>query len=52
MRQMGMPLATIRHVLAAADDVPADAETLVHNYIQGLKAQLERAQNLAEKLCK
>jgi DNA-binding transcriptional MerR regulator len=47
MRQMDMPLATIRQVLAAA---PADAETLVHAYWQEREHRMEQARRLLHDL--
>ena len=47
MRQMDMPLATIRRVLAVA---PADAETLVHDYWQAQEQRMERSRRIVHDL--
>jgi DNA-binding transcriptional MerR regulator len=47
MRQMDMPLITIRQVLSAA---PAQAETLVQEYWQGQEQRMERARRLLQDL--
>lgn len=47
MRQMDMPLATIRQVLAAA---PAPAEALVQSYLQAQEQRLARQQRLLQDL--
>jgi DNA-binding transcriptional MerR regulator len=47
MRQMDMPLATIRQVLAAA---PAQAETLVQDYWQARERRMEQARRLLDDL--
>lgn len=47
MRQMDMPLGTIRQVLAAA---PAQAEALVQEYWQGQEQRMERARRLLQDL--
>jgi DNA-binding transcriptional MerR regulator len=43
MRQMGMPLATIRQVLAAA---PAEAELLVQGHVRAMEAQVAQARRI------
>ncbi len=43
MRQMGMPLATIRQVLAA---VPAEAELLVQDHVHAMEAQVAQARRM------
>lgn len=43
MRQMGMPLATIRQVLGA---VPAEAELLVQDHVRALEAQVAQARRM------
>ncbi len=43
MRQMGMPLATIRQVLAAS---PAEAELLVQDHVRALEAQVVQARRM------
>lgn len=47
MRQMDMPLATIRQVLAAA---PADAETLVHAHVREMEQRAEQARRMVYSL--
>jgi len=47
MRQMDMPLATIRQVLAAA---PADAEPLVRSYWQEREKRMEQARRMVQGL--
>jgi DNA-binding transcriptional MerR regulator len=47
MRQMDMPLATIRQVLAAA---PAEAETMVHQYWRMREQRMEQARRLLRDL--
>ena len=47
MRQMDMPLATVRQVLAAA---PADAETLVHEHWRMRERRMEEARRLLRDL--
>lgn len=42
MRDMDMPLATIRQVLAALDASPAEAETLVQAYVSMRERQIEQ----------
>ena len=42
MRDMDMPLATIRQVLAALEATPADAETLVREYVSMRERQVEQ----------
>ena len=42
LREMDMPLATIRQVLAALDASPAQAETLVRDYLSLRERQLEQ----------
>lgn len=44
MRDMDMPLATIRQVLAALDSSPAQAEALVREYASMRERQVERIQ--------
>src|SRR5262245_49650156 len=47
MRQMDMPLASIRQVLAAA---PADAEPLVRGYWQEREKRMEQARRMVQSL--
>lgn len=47
MRQMGMPLATIRRVLVAE---PADAETLVHDYWQAQEQRMKQSRRIVRDL--
>ncbi|NOK62167.1 MAG: Transcriptional regulator, MerR family [Chloroflexi bacterium AL-W] len=47
MRQMDMPLATIRRVLAAT---PADTETLVHDYWQAQEKRMEQSRRIVHDL--
>lgn len=46
LRDMDMPLATLRQVLAAFAASPAQAETLVRDYVSMRKKQLEQIQQL------
>jgi DNA-binding transcriptional MerR regulator len=47
LRTIDMPLATIRHVLAAA---PADAETLVHDHLQQMERRLANARHTVQSV--
>jgi DNA-binding transcriptional MerR regulator len=44
LRDMGMPLATIRQVLAAVESSPAQVEALVRDYVSMRRRQLEQIQ--------
>ena len=48
LRDMDMPLVTIRQVLAALETVPADAETLVQEYVSMRERQAEQVRAQAQ----
>src|SRR5262245_45850645 len=47
LRQMDMPLTTVRQVVAAAPD---DADMLVQHYLAGREAQLAQARRVAQEV--
>jgi DNA-binding transcriptional MerR regulator len=50
LRDMDMPLATIRQVLAALETSPVDAETLVRGYASMRERQVQQVQAQAQPL--
>ena len=50
MREMDMPLATIRRVLAVVDISPAQAELLVYQYVQIRERQIEQIRQQARQI--